>query len=227
MANRTKLWILVVVAIVVGVIYVQQSKTSRVATTQKIWNGAKDDVQKVLVRKDGDSVELVKLSGAWTISGHDSLTMRENRMDDLFNKVLAVNSTTVMTEKESRWSAYSVTDSLGTRLAVQDAGGNDLATFVFGQSRTDWSKNYVRIGSDPTVYLTDANITYNLNTRPDFWGEVPKPPEADSTAAAPGQVIEVDAEMGDSAPAFEIHAPADTTSPALKMDLPADTTKTN
>ena len=173
MANSTKLWILVVAAIVVGVIYVQQSKTSRMATTEPIWSGEKDDVQKVLIKKDGESLELVKLSGAWTISGHDSLTIRENRMDDLFNKVLAVNRTTVMTEKESRWSAYSVTDTLGTSLSVQDVGGNDLATFVFGQSRTDW-----RNGPSLTARCWVETITTTIRTNRQR-SCVPSPPPAD------------------------------------------------
>ena len=224
MANSTKLWILAVTLIIVGVIYVQQSKTSRIATTEGIWAGEKDDVQRVVVTRSGKSIELVKQAGVWKIVGHDSLSTRENRMDDLFNKVLAVKRTTIMTEKESRWEAYSVTDSLGILLAIQDVGGNDLANFVFGQSRSDWSKNYVKIGTDPKVYLTDANITYHLNTTSDFWGEVPKPPEADSTAAAAGPVIEVDAEMGDATPVVEIQSPADTTTSPLIMDIDPDTT---
>jgi hypothetical protein len=226
MANSTKLWILVVAAIVVGIFYVQQSKTSRMATTAEIWSGEKDDVQKVIVTKAGESIELLKQGGRWIITGHDSLSMRENRIDGLFNKVLAVKRTTLMTEKESRWEAYSVTDSLGIVLAIQDVVGNDLANFVFGQSRSDWSKNYVRIGSDPTVYLTDANITYHLNTTSDFWGEIPKPPEVDSTAPPSGQVIEVDAGMGYATPVVELQSPADTSSSPLQMDIIPDTTTT-
>ena len=100
-----------------------------------------------------------------------------------------------MTRRADRWDVYSVDDSTGIRLSVRNAGGAELAAFVFGQSRRDWSKNYVRLASEDAVYLTDNNITYYLNATPDFWGRKPEPAAADSTgpdidvgAAAPSVI---------------------------------------
>jgi hypothetical protein len=77
-----------------------------------------------------------------------------------------------------------VDDSLGTHLTLVGWEGDTLGTWVFGTSRSDWGKNYVRIGDGPEVYLTDAGVIFHLNTMATFWGEPPKPAEPDSTAEA-------------------------------------------
>ena len=98
------------------------------------------------MRLDGD---------VWRLVGHDSLEVREAPIDNLFDRVLNVERTTLMTRSADRWTVYSVDDSAGIRLSVRDAGGTELAAFVFGQSKRDWSKNYVRLGSGKAVYLTE------------------------------------------------------------------------
>ena len=41
----------------------------------------------------------------------------------------------------------------------------------FGNSSSDYSRCYVRSNEIPNVYLTNNNIMYHLQTRPEFWGE--------------------------------------------------------
>ncbi|MDA0746419.1 MAG: hypothetical protein O2954_07860 [bacterium] len=130
------------------------------------------------------------------IVGHDSLVIRENRLDDFFNQVLAVQRGTVMTTESSRWETYAVGDSTGTHLTVKDASGGMLGEFVFGQSKTDWSRNYVRVKPEAPVYLTDKNITFYLNPGAMYWGQTPPP----STAPSDSVGVEVDPPVPVSAP---------------------------
>ena len=65
-----------------------------------------------------------------------------------------------------------------------------MGYYVFGRSKSDYSRSYIRIGDDPNVYLSDQNVTYMLSTRETYWGqkpkvEVPPPPPipADTSSA--------------------------------------------
>ncbi len=219
MAKRVRIWLVVILALVAGVAYVQISKTRYTAAGKPIFEGSRGDVQQVVIERSRERVELRLDGEVWRIVGHDSLEVREAPVDNLLDKVLTVERTTLMTRRTDRWDVYSVDDSAGIRLSVRNAGGTELAAFVFGQSRRDWSKNYVRLASEEAVYLTDNNITYYLNATPDFWGRKPESAAADSTGP--------DIDVGAAAPSVTppaapvlIDAKRDTSGP-LKLDLEA------
>ncbi len=227
MAKRARVWLIVILALAAGVAYVQFSKTGHTASGIPIFEGSRDSVQQVVIERGGERVELRLDGDVWRLVGHDSLEVREAPIDNLFDRVLNVERTTLMTRSPERWTVYSVDDSAGIRLSVRDAGGTELAAFVFGQSKRDWSKNYVRQGSGKAVYLTDNNITYYLNATPDFWGRKPEPAGADTT----GPDIDVGAAAhpvaAPPASPLLIDAKRDTSGPLmLDMDVAADTAKT-
>ena len=49
-----------------------------------------------------------------------------------------------------------------------------VGQYIFGRSKSDYSRSYVRIGNDPKVYLADENVIYMLSTKESYWGEKPK-----------------------------------------------------
>lgn len=226
MAKRARLWLFVILALAAGVAYVQLSKTRYTASGTPIYDGSRDDVQQVVIERGGDRIELRLDGDVWRLVDHDSLEVREAPIDNLFDRVLKVERTTLMTRSADRWNVYSVDDSAGIRVSVRNAGGAELAAFVFGQSRQDWSKNYVRVASGNAVYLTDNNITYYLNATPDFWGRKPEPVSADTTA--PDIDVGADAPSGTppESPVL-IDAKRDTSGPLkLNLDAASDTVKT-
>ena len=92
---------------------------------------------------------------------------------------------TGMIENPEKYGKYSVDDSTGTHLAVINSEGKTVGYYVFGRSKSDYSRSYIRIGDDPKVYLVDQNVTYMLSTRETYWGEKPKeevPPPVDIPA---------------------------------------------
>ena len=176
--RNMKLWIAVIAILVVGAVYVQYSKGRYTASSEGVFSAEREEIQKVLIRTGDKSLELVNMGGEWRIAGNDTLVVRQDRLDALFNKALAVKRTTLMTEKAEKWGTYSVDDSTGTHLALVDPGGGTLSEVVFGRSMSDWSKSYVRLKPAPAVYLTDHNVMYYLSTEATFWGEKPAPAEA-------------------------------------------------
>ena len=191
--RSVNIWIFVAVALVAAFFYVQRSKMRYAVPSEGIFTGDLEAVHRVSIRSGGALLELIKADSTWRIAGHDSLEIRQGRVDDLENRVLGVKRSTVMTEREEKWATYSVDDSTGTHLVLMDAADGTLGEFVFGRSRSDWSKSYVRLKTAPTVYLTDNNVTNFLSTEPTYWGEVPAPPEEAADSAGVAEPSRLDA----------------------------------
>lgn len=162
-----------------GLFFAVRSQQSGYATrTQAVFPGDAERIFKVAFVKDGQEIALEKKDGQWRIAGHDTLEIKSYRTEAFFDQVLGVSRETVMTQKADNWGAYSVDDSAGTHVRLYDASGGLLTHAVFGQSRSDWARNYVRIGDGPEVYVTDQNILHLINVSPHFWGEKPAPPDS-------------------------------------------------
>tara|TARA_B100000131_G_scaffold106046_2_gene102890 strand:+ start:1021 stop:1602 length:582 start_codon:yes stop_codon:yes gene_type:complete len=182
--NSRKNVVLIVVLSLLIVIKVLNDRSNQ-TPSELIFKGDIEDVHKILLYKGNESVELVKENDQWVIFGNDSLMVRENRIDDFFNKVLNTKKETLVLDNKERWHVLSVDDSLGTHLELYNNNDKKVGYYVFGRSSKDWKHNYVRIGNKSNVYLTDQNIVNNLNPRATFWGEKPKPIESDSLQILP------------------------------------------
>jgi len=208
---------LIVLGVLVAVFFLNQYSQKKYATSsQAIFQSDTDDIYKILIQKGEDAIELVREGDTWRISGNDTLVIRQNRLDNLFTKVLAVQRETLISKNPEKWSKFSVDDSSGTHLALIDKDGETLGYFVFGRSKSDWSHNYVRFQEKPEVYLTDTNVMYHLNTRETFWGEVPKPeePEEPDTVITDSTVTTTDTTQASAAePASEPDESGKDTSP--------------
>ena len=180
---------LIVLVILVGIYFLNKSSQTKFeSTSEAIFNDEPEDIFKFLIQQDQEAIELSRVDTLWRISGNDTLEVKSRSMDNLFDKVLKVNRGTIISENPEKYGKYSVDDSTGTHLAVINSKGETVGYYVFGRSKSDYSRSYVRVGSDPKVYLADQNVTYMLQTRPTYWGEKTKeevlPPEdipADTT----------------------------------------------
>ena len=83
---------------------------------------------------------------------------------------------------QAKWDKFNVGDSTGTLLVLKDHNSEYLGRITVGRSGAEWSASNIRVGDEVEVYQTNENIAWQLNTSPTYWGEVPPPPEPDSTA---------------------------------------------
>ena len=179
---------LIILVVLIGIFFFNKNSQSKLETvSEAIFTDDIEDIFKFLIQKGEEAIELARVDTMWRISGNDTLEIKSQSMDNLFDKVLKVNRGTIISENPEKYGKYSVDDSTGTHLAVIDSKGETVGYYVFGRSKSDYSRSYVRVGSDPKVYLADQNVTYMLQTRPTYWGEKPKeevplPPPADIPA---------------------------------------------
>ena len=166
---------LIVLVILVGIYFLNKSSQTKFeSTSEAIFNDEPEDIFKFLIQQGQEAIELSRVDTLWRISGNDTLEVKSQSMDNLFDKVLKVNRGTIISENPEKYGKYSVDDSTGTHLAVINSKGETVGYYVFGRSKSDYSRSYVRVGSDPKVYLADQNVTYMLQTRPTYWGEKTK-----------------------------------------------------
>ena len=169
---------LIVLVIFVGIYFLNKSSQAKFESpSEAIFNSDPENIFKFLIQKGEEAIELSRVDTLWRISGNDTLEVKSRSINNLFDKVLKVNGGTIISENPQKYGKYSVDDSSGTHLAVINSKGETVGYYVFGRSKSDYSRSYVRVGSDPKVYLADQNVTYMLQTRLTYWGEKPKEEE--------------------------------------------------
>ena len=55
--------------------------------TTKIFSITEDSVSKIVISSNQDAIELTKNDTTWIISGNDTLTIKENVIDNLFDRM--------------------------------------------------------------------------------------------------------------------------------------------
>ncbi|MBC8214414.1 MAG: DUF4340 domain-containing protein [Candidatus Marinimicrobia bacterium] len=175
--NKNKTFLIVIVVLVGAFFLNRYTQAKHESSSSLIFSGDTGQIQKVLIQKEDDAIQLEFADSSWSIAGNDSLIVRENRITDLFDIVLTTEKSTKVSENPKKWYKFSVDDSLGTHVALISKTDETLGYYVFGRSKTDWSHNYVRMRQSPEVYLTNSSIIHHLGTTESFWGKEPPTPE--------------------------------------------------
>ena len=131
----------------------------------------RDEIHKIIISAKDDAIELIKIDTLWSIAGNDSLTIKENYINNFFEKIFQLNKKHLATSKENNWITYGVNAEDGSHLAFINNSGETMSYFVFGRSKNDFNSCYVRIQEETDVYLLDNNIIHQLQTNINYWGE--------------------------------------------------------
>ena len=81
-------------------LYNQNSQKSNTATGEVIFSGQRDDVARIVITEDDKLIELIRSDTTWTISQADSLLIKENQIDKVFDRLLMVEQEMLITSKE-------------------------------------------------------------------------------------------------------------------------------
>ena len=118
---------LIVLVVITGVYLLNiRSQGKLESTSTAIFTDDPEDVFKILIQMGEDAVELARVDTMWRISGNDTLEIKSQSMDNLFDKVLKVNRGTIISENPEKYGKYSVDDSTGTHLAVINSEGKTV-----------------------------------------------------------------------------------------------------
>ena len=179
-----------ILAIILGVIVIlyfisQSGQKKHQAQSNDVFSIVMEEVYRFDVQKDSLYIALQRKDTTWQITGNDSLLIQANRINDVENKVLTIKRESVVSKKPSKWKSFNVDDSLGTKITFYDFNDEVLGEAIFGRSKSDWQRSYVRFIGEDNVYMTNENVINSLQMRPTFWGK--KPPPLPEPAEEPEQ----------------------------------------
>ena len=179
-----------ILSIIIGVIVIlyfisQSGQKKHQAQSNDVFSIVMEEVYRFDVQKDSLYIALQRKDTTWQITGNDSLLIQANRINDVENKVLTIKRESVVSKKPSKWKSFNVDDSLGTKITFYDFNDEVLGEAIFGRSKSDWQRSYVRLIGEDYVYMTNENVINSLQMRPTFWGK--KPPPLPEPAEEPEQ----------------------------------------
>ena len=163
--------------VVVILYFISQSGQKKYrAQSNNVFSILMEEVYRFDVQKDSLYIALQRKDTTWQITGNDSLLIQTNRINDIENNVLTVKRESVVSKKPSKWQSFDVDDSLGTKITFYGFNDEVLGEAIFGRSKSDWQRSYVRLIGENNVYMTNENVINRLQARPTFWGKKPPPP---------------------------------------------------
>ena len=170
MDNKLKKAI-VTLAILIGLFVINNSFQKNYSSTlSSLFNIDENNILKIVISSKEDAIELMKADTSWVISGNDTLIVKQNVIENLFNNIQQLEKQHLVTSNKDNWRNYGVSDNDGTHLAFINLDGLTVAYYVFGQSKEQYNRCYVRTEKNTDVYLLNDNILYQLQVNPNFWG---------------------------------------------------------
>tara|TARA_Y100000758_G_scaffold38378_1_gene25139 strand:- start:566 stop:1174 length:609 start_codon:yes stop_codon:yes gene_type:complete len=179
-----------ILAIILGLIVIlyfisQSGQKKHQAQSNDVFSIVMEEVYRFNVQKDSLYISMQRKDTTWQITGNDSLLIQANRINDVENKILTIKRESVVSKKPSKWKSFNVDDSLGTKITFYGFNDEVLGEAIFGRSKSDWQRSYVRLIGEDNVYMTNENVINSLQMRPTFWGK--KPPPLPEPAEEPEQ----------------------------------------
>ena len=166
--------LLAILGVIVILYFISQSgQKKHQAQSNDVFSIVMEEVYRFDVQKDSLYIALQRKDTTWQITGNDSLLIQANRINDVENKILTIKRESVVSKKPSKWKSFNVDDSLGTKITFYGFNDEVLGEAIFGRSKSDWQRSYVRLIGGDNVYMTNDNVINSLQMRPTFWGKKP------------------------------------------------------
>ncbi|MBN1948164.1 MAG: DUF4340 domain-containing protein [Candidatus Cloacimonetes bacterium] len=163
--NLTYLTILVVLI----VIYAFIKNNDRTERKVSFFGVDSVNIGSIEIFNDKDTLRLVKENDEWALSYPISFPANQSKVRDLFAKALRVQTSSIpVSELESSFPTYNVTDSLGTKVILTDHKGQVLVSAIIGKS-SNYNFSHGRKINDNKVYQLNDNISYVISPTSSIW----------------------------------------------------------
>ena len=179
----------ILVFLIIFYFYDSSKQSSYQDTYINVFNFDHSQINKVIILKNNDGIELNRVDSLWNISGHDSLIIKSTSIKKLFDETLNVKINSLEVSKNADdLSIYSLDSSKGVNLILLDESGSTLSNVVFGISTSNYYANFFRESNSEIVYQTNSNVLNYLTTNLNYWGEKPEIIIPDSTKSTPSDL---------------------------------------
>jgi len=148
-----------------------------------------NQINKFLILKNNDGIEIERIDSIWQINGNDSLVIKQSSIDKFFDETLKVKINMLPISKNPKdLSIYSLDNESGINLILWDKDEKVLSNSIFGIAPSNYYSNFYKDFDKLIIYKTNANIITFLTTNLNYWGEIPSQEIPDSTLSSPSDL---------------------------------------
>jgi hypothetical protein len=160
---------LIIILAVLVVIFLLTKLNNKSEKTINFFDADSADVFAIEISSVEESIKLSKESGEWMITEPVNYKPQTNKIEDIFSKVLPAETSDIpVSESESSFDTYDVTDSLGTKFKIFDKSGKVLSDVIIGSS-SNYNYSHARRAGENNIYQLKSNISYSLKPTLKNW----------------------------------------------------------
>jgi len=147
--------ILILILIVLAAIFViSRFGLDRGAADKPLFPEFKaEQAARVQVKGKSSQAILEKVDDVWIVSSEDSFPAEAAAVENMFDRVAGFSRKDIVSSNPEKQSIYQV-DSTGIQVAIEDASGKNVASFVIGKVGPDYQSTYVRDSKSSDVILS-------------------------------------------------------------------------
>lgn len=128
-----------------------------------------DDINKIAVTKENDTIELIKTNNQWFVSG-DKFAKQDFVLQAL-NDLKEADINEVVSKNKEKHSNFTVDEEKGIKLSVWDNNENNILNLFIGKNASSPNTQYVRYADSDNVLLVDQDLNSLNKGSVDNWRE--------------------------------------------------------
>lgn len=155
---RGRLILVLVLVVLAGIFVVTRYGFDRKRGDKPLFPKFKAE-QASLIQIKGKKSEatLKKANGAWFVVSEDSFPAEAMAVQNMFDRVAGFSRKDIISSNPEKQAIYQV-DSTGVQVAIEDASGKKMASFVVGKVGPDYQSTYVRDAGSNDVVLSPGYL---------------------------------------------------------------------
>jgi hypothetical protein len=160
---------LIIILAVLVVIFLLTKLNNKSEKNINFFGADSADVYKIEISSEEESITISKESGEWMITAPVDYKPQTRKIEEIFSKVLVAETSDIpVSESESSFETYGVTDSLGTSVKIYDKTGKVLSDVIIGTS-SNYNYSSARNVGRNKIYQLKENISYSLKPTLKNW----------------------------------------------------------
>ena len=169
MNKKQKIYIAILVVLVIGFIITKMN--NNVEKRIRFFQADSAKIRTIEISNIKDTLRLSKQNETWKIVFPFENEVNEYQIKNIFSKVLNVKTSNLpISESESSFDTYKVTNSQGTLVKFLDENNNMLDAAIIGKSSSS-KTTPARRPDDNKIFKLEENINSAVTTNTDNWRE--------------------------------------------------------
>ena len=169
MNKRQKLYIGILVVLVI--VFLITKMGNNVEKRIRFFQADSVQIKTIEISNIKDTLRLSKNNDKWALVYPLDYPANEYQIDNFFSKVLNVKTSNLpISENESSFETYKVTNSQGTLIQFLDENNNVLDEALIGKSSSS-KTTPARRSNETEIFKLEENLNYIITTNTDNWRE--------------------------------------------------------